>query len=184
MLERPEISDEMITRYLEGEYGVEAAGIIFLSLGADVNAAAYRVDTAQDRSYFLKLRRGTYDTTPVALTKFLSDEGVRQVIGPLVTRKGRLWSVLDEYRAVLYPFIEGRNGYDAVLTEKQWFELGSALRRIHAIRLPWWLARPIPVEDFGSEHRDTVRGFLSRVESHHFDDPVASKVAAFLRDHE
>ena len=115
MLEKPDLAEELIRRCLRDEYGLTDVDVAFLPLGVDVNAAAYRVDAPGGEAYFLKLRRGAFDARSVELPKLLSDEGVRQVLGPVVTSEGRLWAVLDDYHTILYPFVEGWNGYDAPL---------------------------------------------------------------------
>ena len=100
----------------------------------------------------------------------------------MTTGTGRLWADLDAFKVILYPFVEGRDGYEAVLTERQWIELGAALRRIHALQVPSALARRIRRETYSPQWREMVKGFLARVEQGGFDEPVAARVAALLRD--
>ena len=92
MLEKPDLQDEKIRACLQTEYGLKAAQVTFLPLGADRNSAVYRVVTEDDRAYFLKLRSGVFDETSVALPKFLSDQGIKQIIPPLATQTGQLWT--------------------------------------------------------------------------------------------
>ena len=112
MLEKPDLLDDKIIACLQADYGLRVATIAFLPLGADLNTAVYRVTGDDGTSYFLKLRSGLFDETSVALPKFLSDQGIAQVIAPLATSTGQLWANLDAFKVILYPFIEGRNGYD------------------------------------------------------------------------
>jgi hypothetical protein len=53
-----------------------------------VLSAHYRVEAG--RRYFLKLRRGGLADLPVAVPRLLAEQGVTQVVAPLLTRSGRL----------------------------------------------------------------------------------------------
>ena len=99
MLEKPDLQDELIISCLQDEYGVHAAQVAFLPLGADLNAAAYRLVADDETPYFLKLRRGVFDEISVTLPKFLSDQGIGQIITPITTKTGQLWARMDSYRA-------------------------------------------------------------------------------------
>ena len=82
---------------------------------------------------------------------------------------------------ILYPFVEGHNGYEVELSDRQWVELGRALKGIHTAAVPSTLMRLIPRETYSPQWRDIVRTFLARVEDDIFADPVAAKFAAFLK---
>jgi spectinomycin phosphotransferase len=71
MLEKPDIQDESIIACLQEEYGLLVVQVDFLPLGVDPNAAVYRVVADTGTPYFLKLRRGVFDETCVALPAFL-----------------------------------------------------------------------------------------------------------------
>jgi spectinomycin phosphotransferase len=135
MLEKPDLQEERIIACLEDEYGLPATRLAFLPVGADLNTAVYRVVAADDRPYFLKLRSGPFDESHVALTKFLSDQGIEQIIAPIATQKGQLWASLESFMVILYPFVEGQNGFEVELTDRQWSLLGSTLRRVHSLCL-------------------------------------------------
>ena len=82
MLEKPDLQDERIAACLQDEYGLRVVQVAFLPLGADLNTAVYRVVADDETPYFVKLRRGVFDETSVALPKFLSDQGIGQIIAP------------------------------------------------------------------------------------------------------
>jgi spectinomycin phosphotransferase len=181
MLEKPDLPDEKISACLQSEYGLPVVQIAFLPLGADPNTAVYRAAAGDGTPYFVKLRRGIFDETCVALPKFLSDQGIAHIIAPLATPTARLWASLDDFTLMLYPFVEGRNGYEVDLSDRHWVELGAALKRIHATAAPPALIRRIPRETYSSQWRESVKTFLARVEADAFDDPVAVKLAALLK---
>jgi len=181
MLEKPDIHDEDIIACLSEAHAVQAAHITFLPLGADVNTAVYRAVTEDETPFFVKLRRGIFDEMSVALPNFLSDQGIAQIIPPLATKTGQLWAHLDAFTVILYPFVEGHNGYAVALSDRHWYDFGTALKRIHTTTVPPALTRRIPRENYADHGRTTVRSFLSGLEDNAFDDPIAAKLAAFLR---
>jgi spectinomycin phosphotransferase len=181
MLEKPDVQDERIVACVQDEYGLPAVQVVFLPLGADVNTAVYRAVADDDTPYFLKLRGGIFDETSVALPRFLSDQAIAQIIAPLATQTGQLWASMDAFKVILYPFVEGHNGYVLDLSDRHWHDFGTALKAIHTVRLPPALLRRIRQEAFSAQGRETVKTFLERVEEEAFDDPVAAELAAFLR---
>ena len=181
MLEKPDLSEQRIIAHLQAEYKLQVTRVIFLPLGADINTAVYRVDAQAGAVYFLKLRKGPFDVITVALPHFLKAQGICAIIPPLETSAGQSWATLDVYKTILYPFIDGVNGYEAALTERQWLDFGVALKSIHTVQAPPDLARRIPRETYPPDWRNLVRFFQAQVETTKFEDPVASRLAAFMR---
>ena len=136
MLEKPEIPDEKILACLQAEYGLPVLQIAFLPLGGDLSTAVYRLVTQDETPYFCKLKREFFHPVSVALPSFLHQQGITQIIPPLVTTSGQLWAVLDEFHLILYPFVEGTSGYELELTEGQWAVFGAAVRQLHTISAP------------------------------------------------
>lgn len=191
MLEKPDLQDDAIAACLQEDYGLRLqirgacpqaqAQVTFLPLGADQNTAVYRAVADNGLPYFVKLREGNFDEIAVTLPAFLSSQGIREIIAPLPARTGRLWSNLDAFKVILYPFVEGHNAYEIDLSDNHWVALGAALRRIHAAAVPSTLAGCIPKETYSPRWRDSVRSFLARIENAQFADPVAAELAVFLR---
>jgi spectinomycin phosphotransferase len=180
VLEKPDLQDEKIFACLQDEYELAAAKVTFLPLGVDSNAAVYRVVASDGTPYFLKLRKGIFNETSVALLRFLSDQGIKQIIAPLPTKTGQLWASLDDFKAILYPFVDGRDGYAVALSEQQWNEFGAALKQIHTLDVPPTLAGHIRRETYSPRWREEVKMFLERADDV-IDDPVAAKVVALLK---
>ncbi len=181
MLEKPNLQDERIIACLQDEYEVLVAQIVFLPLGADLNTAVYRVVADDGTAYFVKLRRGVFDEITVALPKFLGDQGIVQIIAPLESKTGQLWVNLGDYDAILYPFVEGHNGYETSLSDRHWVEFGAALKSIHTAQVPPALIERIPREAYSPRGREIVKTFLARVGHDVFDDPAAIELGAFLK---
>jgi len=181
MLEKPDLQDGKIIACLLDEYGLNVVQVAFLPVGADQNTAVYRVVADDETPYFLKLRRGVFDETSVALPKFLSDQGIAQIIAPLATKTGQLWASQDAFKLILYPFVEGRNGYEVDLSDRHWGDFGTALKSIHTAVVPPALIRRIRQETYSPQWREIVKTFLEGVGNGAVDDPVAVELAAFLK---
>ncbi len=182
MLEKPLIQDEKINACLRAEFGLPVDQITFLPLGADRNTAVYRVLTVDGTAYFLKLRSGVFDETSVALPKFLGDQGISEIIVPLAAKSGQLWASLETYKVILYPFIEGQDGYEAALSDRQWVELGRVLKRIHSVELPPSLINRIRRETYSPAFRLALRTILEDIGKQTCADPLSTKLAAFLKE--
>ena len=151
MLEKPDLTDERIIACLRTGYGIPAAQAAFLPLGADRNAAAYRIVADDGTPYFLKLRQGSFEPISVALPSFLREQGTRQIIAPLATTGGQLWTGLDAFTAILYPFVDGLNRYEVRLSARRWREFGPILKGIHTVDLPPAPGSAIPSETYTSD---------------------------------
>lgn len=181
MLEKPEIQDEEIIACLENQYGLRVEQIAFLPLGVDLNTAVYRCTTDDGTASFVKLRRGEFIPACVVVPKYLSDLGIKQVIPPIAAQSGELWARLAPFTLILYPYVAGQNGFERNLSDRQWVEFGTALKRFHSTEFPAAITRGIPREDFSPHWRDTVKKFLARIMEEIFENPVAADAAAFLK---
>ena len=99
MLEKPDLPDELLIACLQRDYGLRILQVDFLPLGADQHTAVYRVVADDARPYFLKLRRGAFDETTVAIPQLLAAQGLRPIIPPIATGAGQLWTRLDGFTA-------------------------------------------------------------------------------------
>jgi spectinomycin phosphotransferase len=181
MLEKADIPDELLVTCLQAEYSLRGARIEFLPLGADQNTAVYRAVVGDNAAYFVKLRHGTFNEISVRLPKYLSDQNLQQVIAPLETASGQLWADLPGYKLILYPYIEGRDGYAVELSDRHWVELGQAIRQLHTTSLPAEIAKNIQHEAYSPRERDQVKNLTDQVEGDDISDPISAKLTAFLQ---
>jgi spectinomycin phosphotransferase len=130
----------------------------------------------------VKLRRGALDEASVAVPYWLSEQGVAQVIPPLLTLDGRLWAVLESYTLICYPFVDGRDGYTVDMTEEHWRVLGAALVALHTAEVPPRLAALLRRERFEPTWRVQVRGFLAGLDQVVPPDAAATELVVFLRE--
>ncbi|MEO8391703.1 MAG: aminoglycoside phosphotransferase family protein [Chloroflexota bacterium] len=185
MLEKPALEDAEIVACLRDQYRLEIVEVTFLPLGADANTAVYRVVAADQTPYFLKLRSGAFDEASVLLPRFLHEQGIPQIIAPIATTSGQLWGhldALDGFKVLLSPFIEGQNGWDVDLSDRQWIEFGAALKAVHIAQVPPTLISRVPRETYSPKWREIVRGFQAQVEQETFADPISAELAALLKD--
>jgi spectinomycin phosphotransferase len=181
MLEKPAIPDETIIACLQAEYGLSLLQIAFLPLGGDLSTAVYRLVTQEGTPYFCKLKRNLFDPISVALPKFLCEQGLLEIIPPRVTRSGALWAVLEEFRLILYPFVEGTAGYEVELTAQQWAGFGAAMKRLHTTSIPLARLPAIRQERYSPEWRGWFRGILERLDRETFSDRLSLDLVGFLQ---
>jgi len=181
MLIKPDLKDEEIIACLLDAYGLNVDKVMFLPIGADFNTVVYSVTTTDGADYFLKLRSGEFLEASVFVPKHLADLGIKQVISPLATKTGQLWANLGAFKAILYPYVEGRNGVEGNLSEDHWAQFGATIKKFHSVDIPASITKGVPRETFSSKWRETIKAFLVRIESEVFLDPVAVKMALFLK---
>jgi len=180
MLEKPSISDELIISRLQEEYDLRVSELTFLPIGADMGTVVYRVVADDEILYFLKLRKG-FDEIVVCVPLFLRSQGIREIIVPFETKSKQRWADFGEYKILLYPFIDGKNGFQMELTDHHKRHLGSALKAIHATQVPPELKRRIPKETFSPQWRETVKSFQEQAETISFQELNATKLAQFIK---
>lgn len=180
MLEKPVLEDETIINCLQTEYGLRIIQITFLPLGGDLSTAVYRAVADDKTPYFCKLKFGVFDEISIELPTFLSEQGIAQIIPARLTNNGQLWAEMDEFRLILYPFVEGTSGFEIELSQPQWADFGAALKRIHTTSVPSALSQKIGRESYSPEWRDVCRSVIQRLDNETFDDPVTVGLAEFL----
>ena len=179
MLEKPEVPDELIISRLQEEYDLRVTEITFLPLGADLGTATYGVVVDNGTAYFLKLRKG-FEEIIVRVPLFLKSQNIQEIIVPLETKSRHLWADFGEYKMILYPFIDGTDGFHLELSDHQKRNLGAALKKIHQAQVPPKLQRIIPKETLASQWRERLKSFQAQVARGTFIEPTAFKLAEFM----
>lgn len=181
MLEKPNIEDSQIITCLQTNYGLNVVQLAFLPLGADRNTAVYRADSDDGTPYFVKLRGGVFDEMTILVPQFLHKQGIKQVIAPVPTVSRQLWTTINDFRLAVFPFVDGRSGYEVRLSGQHWVDFGRALKTLHSVELPPAFLARIQRETYSPRWREKVRLFQTMVETTAFADPVAAELAALLR---
>lgn len=180
MLEKPDIKDSLIINHLQDQYGLRIDTLTFLPLGADMDAAVYRADAYDKTVYFLKLRKN-FNEIAIKVPALLKSQGIEEIIAPLESKSKQRWVDFGEFTMLVYPFVEGKDGFETALSVLQKQKLGSAFKAIHSTKIPAELRELIPKESFDGHFRERMRGFLARVENQVFHEPIAIKLAAFIK---
>lgn len=172
-----DVAARTLIEYVRKVYGLHGWQLTPLA-GADAEATVYRVDSDEGR-YFLKLRRGQPGNT-VPLARHLADSGITQVIAPLRPRDRQSSTRIGDLSAILYPFIEGEDGFRRPLNEEQWTALGAAVRAVHDVKLPPSISESMRHEAYSDAWRRKVRGYLTAVPSEGPEDGVARALVGVL----
>jgi spectinomycin phosphotransferase len=182
VLEKPAIDDARLIACIRSEYGMPITELSFLPLGADFNTAVYCAIASDGTSYFMKLRREVFDAISVDVPKFLHDQGIAEIICPIESLTGALSVKFHMFDAIIYPFIDGKNGWEVALTETQWHIFGRAMRQIHDVALPSVLADRISHENYSPRFRERMRQFQAKIELATFAEPSAAALARLLTE--
>jgi spectinomycin phosphotransferase len=181
MLEKPDIPDSIIVARLRDSFGLDIAEVIFLPLGW-VNNALYRVVAKSGTSYLLKLRRGNFNEAAVAVPALLNARGIRQVVAPIAATNTMFWVRAHGVVWTLYPFIDGKTGFERALSQRHWLALGQSMQAVHTTRLPAALAEQMPQEDYSPRWRMRVRAHDSQIQQNRLANPIAARLADFWQE--
>ncbi|HEV2583808.1 MAG TPA: aminoglycoside phosphotransferase family protein [Ktedonobacteraceae bacterium] len=135
MREQPKISEERLRDCLQGQYGLIPATLEFLPRGKDYNAGVYRVVSEQGIPYLLKIKSGALYEPGCLVPGYLSNQGITSVVAPIPAKNNALWTRLENWTVIVYPFIDGDTSLRG-MTDEQWKETGTIFRRIHQVMLP------------------------------------------------
>ncbi|MGV3616522.1 MAG: phosphotransferase enzyme family protein [Fimbriimonas sp.] len=127
-------------------YGIRVRSFREIALGNDAYARSYEATDDEGRRFFVKRR---FRVEPgIALSARLRERVGETVLAPSRTLKGALAHPVEDGIVLLYPFIDGTNGFQKPLTLSHWQTMGESLRRIHDSQLPPEELAPIPGERF------------------------------------
>lgn len=171
----------LIVNWLNIYYLIEVTALVLLPLGADPNASIYKVQASDQKTYFVKLKRGHFHDINVEVLELLQRAAIQQLIAPIKTVSGTQIQQVDDFTLIVYPFVEGQDGFSHSLTEKQWIALGRALKQVHEVHVPTPLKAQIRREEFSAKWRDVVRAlYVEAVPTH---DEITSNLWKFLQEH-
>lgn len=179
MLEKHTLSD-LIISCLNTDYGIKVATLTLLSAGADINASIYRTQTLDQTSYFIKLKHGHHDSN-TEIVELLRSAGIQQIIPPVKTIHGKTTQRIDDFTLIVYPFIDGQDGFNRNLTNDQWIKLGKVLRQVHELEVPLSIQNRIRQETYSAKWRDVVRSIYTDIEADPIDDEIAIQLQKFMK---
>lgn len=182
MLVKQPISDKLIIDCLNTNYNIKVVRLTFLPLGADMNASVYKVEAHDQSSHFVKIKRGHHHDIGIAVVGLLHNAGIQQIIPPVKTTRSQPTQRLDDFTLIVYPFIEGQNGFIRTLTDEQWLTLGKTLRQVHEIDVPSSIQHRIRREAYSPKWREIVQSLYTSVKSEPIGDEIALQLWAFMQE--
>jgi spectinomycin phosphotransferase len=181
MLEKHALPDQIIIQCLNTNYGIDVATLTFLPIGADTHASIYKAQTFDQRSYFIKLKLGHHHDIAVEIVELLQRAGIPQIIPPIKTIHGKSTQPIDDFSLIMYPFVEGQDGFSRSLTDDQWIKLGKALRLVHEVEVPSTLQNSIRREAYSPKWRDALRSIYPHIEGDLVSDETGLKLQKFMK---
>lgn len=157
MIDKPGVDERLLAAEVATAWAVDVADLVFLPVGLDGQAWAYRVDTSDGGRWFLKLRRGEFTPAAVLLPGFLRAHGVRQVVAPVDRPDGGAAHRFGHYHLLLYPYREGGSLWSRGLTDRQWIEYGEFLAHLHTVSPSPEIAAVLPTETYRSSAGERLR---------------------------
>lgn len=174
------IPESDIIELLQNYYEIEAKSVEPLPFGADRNALVYKAIT-KSNSNFVKIKYGNHEEIHIAILRLLHDLGIKEIIFPIAARDGNLIKKLDQSKIIVYPFIDGQNGFEKKLTKNQWIELGQTLKKIHAISVPASLRNQLRIELYSSKWRAAVKLLCVKIEAIQSDNKITQEFVNYFR---
>jgi spectinomycin phosphotransferase len=180
MLEQHKIQIDQLIPCIQAAYDLEITQVDFLPLGADRHSKLFKAITTAGRQYIVKVRRSTIKSHAVTLPAYLHDQGIEQVIVPIKTKTGSLWTDFNDSKLILAPYIFGNGADQADLSPQGWILFGETLRKIHEIELTETLKRSLTKETYTQYYRDWLATFLHHTRQMHLVDPLSQELTGFL----
>lgn len=177
MQEASSISKTILTATVQDNYDITVHDLTFLPIGADASAWVYQLASTDGTHYFLKVRKGEVNQASLAIPHYLQEKGVARVVAPLSTRTQTLWIELNEFKIILYPFLEGSTATDVGMSEGQWLELGSTMQKVHTTSLTPELSNILRRETFTPKWLSVVEQLQRQLEQQTFTDPLHQQLA-------
>lgn len=181
MLEKPALPDEAILACLQASFGVRADSLEFLPIGNDATAWAYRARAA-GADYFVKVKSGKLKEAALTIPRYLHDQGLCQVVAPLLSQSGMLHHPLESFSLILYPYIAGQTGMQAGLYSALRREQGDVLHKIHSLPLPSHLVAQLPRERFIPPWIPVIARLQETLARDDLRNPEARQLAVFWRE--
>ncbi|MEL7431953.1 MAG: aminoglycoside phosphotransferase family protein [Chlamydiota bacterium] len=181
MLTKPKLDQQKIAQCLLDVYEITVDQALFLPIGADMHTAVYRVIAIDRTEYFLKVRRGKFCSSSVAVPSYLNHLRLDNILPPITTKTGEYCTTCHGFTLALYQYIDGLQAVETTLSKKQWVEFGQLIKKLHMTEPPKQIKTALPVETFSSKWASKVATFLEQVAKKEYADPISMQAAQFLR---
>ena len=174
------ITDEKIEKTLKIKYEISISSIIKLSIGFDQNTSVYKIHSKDNNEFFLKIRSKIFNKASLIIPLWISDcLNAKNVINVVKTTKGKLYAKESLLYFILYPFISGQSGWNKSLTNDQFINFGKFMHHLHSLELPDKYKKLLPIEDYKSKYRNSVKKYLNNTSKNIYEDKI---IVDFLKN--
>jgi spectinomycin phosphotransferase len=113
-------------------YGLNVKSLTPVEYGADSNAERFKLLDEKDNAYFVKVSREVSGKN-LMLLSYLSKALGGYIITPIENHNAELYTKCEDYFIVVFPFIEGKNGFEETLTSIDMKTIGKIIKDLHLI---------------------------------------------------
>ena len=117
----------------------------------------------------------------VEIVELLLRAGIPQIIPPIKTIHGKSTQLIDDFTLIVYPFVEGQDGFSRSLTDDQWIKLGKMLKLVHEVEVPSSIQNSIRREAYSPKWRDALRSIYPHIEGDSIADETGLKLQKFMK---
>lgn len=174
------LEHQQIEDCLKVHYDLDIIKLLPLHRGADNNACVFKADT-REQPYFVKLRHGHYNEINFSVIELLTQAGFKPIIPPIKTKQEQAMVSIEDFHLVVYPFVDAQDGFSHSLSEKQWIQLGKALRQIHDLEVPTSIQARLHKENYSPKFRQSVRLFYEQFNTQQTTDEISEKLFSFIK---
>lgn len=130
MISEPNINKSKLINLLEDNFSFNINTITFNPKGE--GSWSYFIVT-EDKKYFLKLfKNKDFNLVPFEFTaRLFSEYGIQNIVHPIKTNSNEVFITLEDFKLVLFDFIDGKTIREQALSEIQLEELGELLAKVH-----------------------------------------------------
>jgi len=194
MLTEPHIDKHLLKTRLQDAYALSVASMTFIPKGE--SSWGYRLADAAGTAYFLRLcPHGAVSREVLYLVDTLyNDCHLWAAVAPQPAQDGALLVEVEQYDAILFPFIDGVTFADRHPSPAALFELGQVLAQLHRCQVPQHLypavehfdirARELFLNVLWEANRDVAEDNAFRREARTLLRPATHKLLGLLRAQE
>lgn len=182
IIETQSLLDQRIIHCLNTNYGIKVETLRPLFLGADTSALAYKAIACDQSSYFIKLKGESHLKINDTIQTLLYNAGIKQIIPAIRTIHAQSTLPIDGFTLIVYPYVDGQDGFNRNLTENQWVLLGKAMRNVHEIDVPTLNLDQVRQETFSPKWREAVRSLYTKFKPEQKDDDITNQLWSFLTE--
>ena len=171
-----ELTTSNIQEIIEKGYGLSINKVERLNLGFDANTMVFKFSTFEQKQYFLKIRLKSFSKSCIDIPYWLSNNvGIKNVIDPIKTLNNELYFTNSSTFFMLYPYINGKSGWDVSLTEEHFFKFGNLLKKLHSENIPSKHLENIYKDEYNHDFVKIVNEYLRNKNRKTYNDPIIIK---------